>query len=91
MVRKQRTLCVEPLSKINIMNKGEGFTYALFARSEEKGRDLLEAAVYAVFILSVLLAIGQFATEAKPLPSNQEMSIHHRVHKHHLAQKTGPA
>jgi hypothetical protein len=66
------------------MNKGEGFTYAILTRSEEKGRDLLETAVYAVFTLSTLLAICQFVAEARPLPTNPGMSIHHRVPKHHL-------
>jgi hypothetical protein len=64
------------------MNKGEGFTYAMLTRSEEKGRDLLETAVYAVFILSALLAICQFVAEARL--TNQRISIHHRVPKHHL-------
>ena len=57
-----------PLSEINIMNKGEGFTYALLTRSEEKGRDLLETGVYAVFALSALLAICQFVAEVRPMP-----------------------
>jgi hypothetical protein len=74
-----------PLSEINIMNKGEGFTYALLTRSEEKGRDLLEAGVYAVFALSALLAICQFVAEARPMPTNQGISIHHWFPKHHIA------
>jgi len=74
-----------PLSEINIMNKGEGFTYALLTRSEEKGRDLLETGVYAVFALSALLAICQFVAEVRPMPTNQRISIHHRLPKHHIA------
>jgi len=67
------------------MNKGEGFTYALLTRSEEKGRDLLETGVYAVFSLSALLAICQFVAEVRPMPTNQRISIHHRLPKHHIA------
>ncbi len=63
------------------MNKGEGFTYAMLTRSEEKGRDLLETAVYAVFILSTLLAICQFMAEAR---LTDRILVHHRVPKHHL-------
>ena len=43
------------------MNNQFESTYALLVRSEEKGRGVLEILVYAVFILSVVLSIGQFA------------------------------
>ena len=43
------------------MNNQFESTYGLLVRSEEKGRGVLEIAVYAVFILSVTLAIWQFA------------------------------
>jgi hypothetical protein len=36
-------------------------TYTLIVRSEEKGRGLLELAVYAAFLLSVVFTIYQFA------------------------------
>jgi hypothetical protein len=36
-------------------------TYALLVRSEEKGRGVLEAVLYAAFILSAVLVIWQFA------------------------------
>ena len=45
----------------NIMNNKFESTYALVVRSEEKGRGVLEVAVYAASILSVVLSIWQFA------------------------------
>ena len=35
--------------------------YTMLVRSEEKGRGILEILVYAVFTLSVVLSICQFA------------------------------
>jgi hypothetical protein len=42
-------------------------TYTLLVRSEEKSRDLLEAAVYAMCILSAIVAIWQFAEQSSRL------------------------
>ncbi len=42
-------------------------TYALLVRSEEKNRDLLEAAVYAMCILSAIVAIWQFVEQSSRL------------------------
>jgi hypothetical protein len=42
--------------------------YALLVRSEEKSRDMLETAVYAMCILSAVFAIWQFAQQPNPLP-----------------------
>jgi hypothetical protein len=39
------------------------WTYRLVMQSEEKTRNVLETAVYALFALSALLAIWQFADE----------------------------
>jgi hypothetical protein len=36
-------------------------TYALLVRSEEKGRSALEVVLYAIFLLSVVAGIWQFA------------------------------
>jgi hypothetical protein len=36
-------------------------TYALIVRSEEKSRSVLEIVLYAIFILSVVVGILQFA------------------------------
>jgi hypothetical protein len=54
--------CIEScINQTNIMNSQFESTYALLVRSEEKGRDLLEALVYTLFILGVVLSILQFA------------------------------
>jgi hypothetical protein len=42
-------------------------TYTLLVRSEEKSRDLLEAAVYALCILSAIVAIWQFVGQSSRL------------------------
>ena len=42
-------------------------TYTLLVRSEEKSRDLLEAAVYAICILSAIAAIWQFVEQSSRL------------------------
>jgi hypothetical protein len=42
-------------------------TYSLLVRSEEKSRDLLEAAVYAMCILSAIVAIWQFVEQSSRL------------------------
>jgi hypothetical protein len=44
-------------------------TYALLVRSEEKNRDILETAVYAMCVLSAVFAIWQFAQEPVSLPT----------------------
>jgi len=43
------------------MNNQFESTYGMLVRSEEKGRGILEILVYAVFALSVVLSICQFA------------------------------
>ena len=45
----------------NIMNDQFESNYALLVRSEEKGRGVLEILVYAIFFLSVVSSIWQFA------------------------------
>ena len=45
----------------NIMNNQFESNYALLVRSEEKGRGVLEILVYAIFFLSVVSSIWQFA------------------------------
>jgi hypothetical protein len=49
------------INQTNLMNDQFESTYALLARSEEKGRGALEILVYAVLILGVVLSIWQFA------------------------------
>jgi hypothetical protein len=43
------------------MNNQFESTYGLLVRSEEKGRGVLETVIYAVFILSIVSSIWQFA------------------------------
>lgn len=57
MQRAQR-VCV---NQIIAMNNQFESTYSMLARSEEKGRGILETSVYAAFTLSVVLSICQFA------------------------------
>jgi len=51
------------------MNNQFESTYALLVRSEEKGRGVLEALVYAVFILGVVLSIWQFVQSPIKIPA----------------------
>jgi hypothetical protein len=44
-------------------------TYALLARSQEKGRGVLEAVVYLAFILSAVLLIWEFAQSSVSIPA----------------------
>jgi len=43
-------------------------TYALLVRSEEKGRGIMETAVYALLGLSAILSILQFIQQPERLP-----------------------
>lgn len=49
------------VNQITIMNNQFESNYAMLVRSEEKGRGILEILVYAVFALSIVLSICQFA------------------------------
>jgi len=44
-------------------------TYALLVRSEEKGRSIMETAVYALLGLSAILSILQFVQQPNRLPT----------------------
>jgi hypothetical protein len=65
-------------------------TYTLLVRSEEKNRDLLEAAVYALCILSAIVAIWQFVDQYSRLsvdrlalrPQPAPVASHHAVERH---------
>jgi hypothetical protein len=41
-------------------------TYTLLVRSEEKGRSILETVVYALCIVSAIVAIWQFVEQSAP-------------------------
>ena len=51
------------------MNHNES-TYALLVRSEEKSRSALETVAYSTCILSVVIAIWQFAHQPVNLPAS---------------------
>ena len=51
------------------MNNHEESTYALLVRSEEKSRTALETVAYSTCILSVVVAIWQFAHEPVKIPA----------------------
>jgi len=64
----------------NIMNDQFESNYALLVRSEEKGRGILEILVYAVFFLSVVSSIWQFAeTPLRISTAGLETSIAHHT------------
>ncbi len=50
------------------MNNEVQSTYGLLVRSEEKGRGIMETVVYALFGLSAIISIWQFAAQPNPLP-----------------------
>ena len=51
------------------MNNHHESTYALLVRSEEKTRNGLETILYSTWILSVVVAIWQFAHEPVKIPA----------------------
>jgi hypothetical protein len=55
--------------RLEIMNnEGQESIYGLLVHSEEKGRGIMETAVYATCILSVAVAILQFISQPTPDP-----------------------
>jgi hypothetical protein len=44
-------------------------TYTLLVRSEEKGRSIMETAVYALLGLSAILSILQFVQQPERMPT----------------------
>ena len=54
--------------RLKIMNNEAKSIYGLLAQSEEKGRGIMETAVYATCILSVVAAIFQFIGQPTPDP-----------------------
>jgi hypothetical protein len=47
----------------------EESTYALIVRSEETGRTVLETILYALFIMSAVVSIWQFAHQPVRVPA----------------------
>jgi hypothetical protein len=54
--------------RLKIMNNETESIYGLLVHSEEKGRGIVETAVYATCILSVVAAIFQFVWQPTPDP-----------------------
>ncbi len=54
--------------RLKIMNNEAQSIYRLLLRSEEKGRSIMETAVYAACVLSVVAAILQFIGQPTPDP-----------------------
>jgi hypothetical protein len=54
--------------RLKIMKNEAQSTYALLVHSEEKGRGIMETAVYATCILSGAAAILQFISQPTPDP-----------------------
>ena len=52
------------------MKNNQESTYALIVRSEERSRSALETVVYSTFILSVMVAIWQFAQQPVRIPAS---------------------
>jgi hypothetical protein len=59
-------------------------TYALLMRSEEKGRDLMETAVYSICIASAVLAMWQFARQPVTLMSHRPTHSAAHVSQHEM-------
>ena len=54
------------------MNNKHESTYTLLVRSEETGRSIMETVVYALFGLSAIVSIWQFAQQPNQLPIDRE-------------------
>ena len=69
MMNEQQTLdkAVTPRRRKIMKNEAQS-TYALLVGSEEKGRGMMETAIYATTILSVVAAIFQFIGQPTPDP-----------------------
>jgi hypothetical protein len=53
--------------RLKIMKNEAQSIYGLLVRSEEKGRNMMETAVYAMCIVSAVAAIWQFVGQPAPL------------------------
>ena len=52
-------------NEIDMKNRS---TYALLVQSEEKSRNIMETAMYALFAVSAVISIWQFAQQPSSLP-----------------------
>jgi hypothetical protein len=65
--------------RLKIMKNEAQSIYGLLVRSEEKGRSRMETAVYAMCIVSAVVAIGQFIWQPAPLSFESLVSPAHSV------------
>ena len=72
--QKQRDAAF-PLEKEERETVMKRSTYRLLVQSEEKGRDILETALYALFALSAAAAVWQFADQPAILPLRETGSM----------------
>jgi hypothetical protein len=77
--------------RLEIMNnEAQKSTYSLLVNSEEKGRGILEAVVYASCVLSVAAAILQFVNQPTPDPfAGWEPSTQHAPVVSHRSVEVG--
>ena len=69
MMNEQQTLDKAGTPRrLKIMNNEAQSIYGLLVRSEERGRSIMETAVYATCILSAVVAIMQFIGQPTPHP-----------------------
>jgi hypothetical protein len=76
-VRQKRHWAASLKQRETVMKKK--WTYGLVMQSEEKTRNVLETALYALFALSALLAIWQFADEPGMLASRPSITIENQA------------
>jgi hypothetical protein len=66
------------------MNNEHEPTYTLLVRSEEMGRSIMETVVYALFGLSAIISIWQFAQQPNQLSIDREtFRLHPALHMSH--------
>jgi hypothetical protein len=75
-----------------IMNNQHETSYTLLVRSEEKekGRSIMEAAIYALLSLSVVISIFQFAHVQDQLPMGVTTELYHIQHMSHHQMQARP-
>jgi hypothetical protein len=60
-------------------------TYRLLIQSEEKTRNILETGLYALFALSAVVSVWQFAQQTNSLPLDRVGTVIERSTDHRIA------
>jgi hypothetical protein len=60
-------------------------TYRLLIQSEEKTRNILETGLYALFALSAVVSVWQFAEQTNSLPLDRVGTVIERSADHRIA------